>query len=130
MGAFGKIGCACAVAFLSARPAIADNAADARRTSAKDLSVEVEKLQLANGLVVLLSRDATASSVLVDMTFRAGTIYEPPKRSGMAHFIEHLMMRGATPDTDYIGMLSPTRIIELNEALAVALDLRASTSGG
>jgi predicted Zn-dependent peptidase len=77
---------------------------EGRKTTAKELSVEVQRYELANGLVVLLAPDPV-SSVFVSMTFRAGTLYEPPGRSGMAHLVEHVMASGPTPETDYIGLL-------------------------
>src|ERR1041384_3343768 len=80
-----------------------------RKTSAHDLAVDLQRFQLANGLVVLLAPDPGVSSVMVEMTFRAGAIFEPPGRSGMAHLIEHLMASGPTPDTDYLAMLERRR---------------------
>ncbi len=76
-----------------------------RKTSNRDLSVPVERFVLPNGLVVLLSPDATTSSVLVWMTFRAGTLFEPPGRAGMAHLVEHIMFSGPTRETDYESLL-------------------------
>jgi predicted Zn-dependent peptidase len=46
---------------------------------------------------------------MVEMTFRAGTLHEPPGRSGMAHLVEHVMASGPTPETDYDGLLERRR---------------------
>ena len=95
-----------------AHPAVARAAAtviDNRKTAADALAVATERFELPNGLVVLLSPDPTVSSVLVWSTFRAGTLYEPPGRSGLAHLVEHLMATGPTPETDYFGMLERRR---------------------
>jgi len=89
---------------------------DGRKTTAHDLSVDVERIVLPNGLVVLLSPDPSISSVLVWMSFRAGTLYEPPGRSGMAHLVEHLMASGPTPETDYESLLESRRARYFNAA--------------
>lgn len=96
----------------SANPPAGD--ATDRKTTAAALAVDVEKLVLANGLSVLLVPDPSSSSVLVDMTFRAGTVFEPPERSGLAHLTEHVLMRGPTPDTDYVRILEQRRAREVN----------------
>jgi predicted Zn-dependent peptidase len=77
----------------------------ARKTADQDFQLPVERFVLPNGLVVLLSADPGLSSVVVEMSFRAGTIYEPPGRRGLAHLVEHVLMRGTGPDTAYIKML-------------------------
>jgi hypothetical protein len=98
------------LALLAALPAAAiDHRGEGRKSSARDLSVELQRFELPNGLVVLLSPDPTVSSVMVELTFRAGTLYEPPGRSGMAHLVEHVMASGPTPDTDYFGLLERRR---------------------
>jgi predicted Zn-dependent peptidase len=78
---------------------------EGRRTKARDFSVKVDRVELPNGLVVLLAPDPSAASVLVWMTFRAGTTFEPAGRSGMAHLVEHVMATGPTPATDYAALL-------------------------
>ena len=85
-----------------------------RKISSRDLSLEVERYVLPNGLTVILSPDATAASAAVNMTFNAGTLYEPPARAGMAHLVEHVMLRGRTPDTDYVAMLEAAGLVFLN----------------
>ena len=82
-----------------------DHRGEGRKTTAKDLSVSLERFVLPNGLVVLLAPDPLVSSVFVSITFRAGTLFEPPGRSGMAHLVEHVMASGPTPETDYPGLL-------------------------
>ncbi len=101
-----------ALALAAAAPGAARayyDAADYRKTTPRDLSLEVERLELPNGLVVLLAPDPSASSVLVWTSFRAGALYEPPGRSGLAHLVEHLMASGPTPDTDYDDLLERRR---------------------
>ena len=85
-----------------------------RKLDNRALHFDVERYVLPNGLVVLLSPDPTAASAVVNMTFRAGTLYEPPERAGMAHMVEHVMLRGRTPDTDYVAMLETQGVLFLN----------------
>lgn len=73
----------------------------ARRTTPEDFAFDVERVVLPNGLVVILAPDRAARSVWVEMGFRAGALYEPAGRSGMAHFVEHLLATGTSSDTDY-----------------------------
>jgi zinc protease len=87
---------------------------DNRKAPAEALGVGLERYELPNGLVVLLSPDPSASSVLVWSTFRAGALYEPPGRSGLAHLVEHVMATGSTPETDYFGLLERRRARQLN----------------
>lgn len=82
---------------------------EARKTTRQQLAVEARRIELPNGLVVLLAPDPTASSVAVSLTFRAGAIREPAGRSGLAHLVEHLLATGPTPDTDYAGLLEARR---------------------
>ena len=85
-----------------------------RKIRNDSLRLEVERYVLPNGLTVLLGADPTTESTAVNMTFRAGTLFEPPNRAGMAHLIEHVMLRGRTPDTDYVAMLEPHGVVFLN----------------
>jgi predicted Zn-dependent peptidase len=87
---------------------------DNRLTTPEALALPVERLVLPNGLVLLLAPDPTASSVLVWTTFRAGTLYEPAGRSGLAHLVEHVMASGPTPETDYFAILETRRARQLN----------------
>lgn len=77
----------------------------ARKTSPGDLAVEVERLELPNGLVVLLCSDPSAAALVVDISFRAGAVREPPERSGLAHLVEHVFASGPTPESDYLALL-------------------------
>lgn len=80
-----------------------------RKVPASALSVQLERHRLANGLVVLLAPDPSASSVAVWMSFAAGAMYAPPGLSGMPHLVEHLLAIGPTPETDYAGILERRR---------------------
>jgi zinc protease len=80
-----------------------------RKASPGALAVEVERYELANGLVVILDPDPTASGAAVWMSFRAGALYEPRGLGGLAHLVEHVMAIGPTPDTDYALLLERRR---------------------
>ena len=107
---------AAVVALVAHRAEALHLAGEGRKTSARDLSLEVRRVALPNGMVVLLAPDPTASSVLVWMTFRAGTVYEPPRRSGLAHLVEHIMTSGPTRETDYATLLEERRARIVNGA--------------
>ena len=59
-----------------------------------DLS-RVRVVTLENGLRVLLAPDSTARTVDVAVWYRAGTRYEKPGLSGLAHLFGHLMLGGS-----------------------------------
>ena len=80
-----------------------------RRVPAKALAVEHRRVELPNGLTLLLAPDPDATSVLVWTAFRAGAVYEPPGRSGLAHLVEHLLFSGPTEATDYAALLQARR---------------------
>ncbi len=92
---------------------------EARKTTRQQLSVAVERFELANGLVVLLAPDPSFSSVAVWMTFRAGALYEPPGRSGLAHLVEHCMSSGPTAATNYADLLERRRARYFNATTSI-----------
>ncbi|MCB0666796.1 MAG: insulinase family protein [Saprospiraceae bacterium] len=59
--------------------------------------VNYERLVLDNGLRVILHRDELTPLVAVNLIFQAGSKFDPPHKSGLAHLFEHLMFSG-TPD--------------------------------
>ena len=56
--------------------------------------IEFEEYDLDNGLHVLLHQDNTTPIVAVTMMYHVGSKNEDPKRTGFAHFFEHLMFEG------------------------------------
>jgi zinc protease len=50
---------------------------------------------LPNGLTVCVLENRQAPVVTTALTFRAGTRDEPPGHGGVAHFLEHMMFKGA-----------------------------------
>ena len=53
-----------------------------------------ETLTLANGLQVVVITNRRAPVVLHMMWYKVGAADEPPGKSGIAHFLEHLMFKG------------------------------------
>lgn len=99
----------------TARAALGSTSLDeVRKATPRQLALEVERHVLPNGLVVLLAPDPAASAVAVDVTFRAGAVYEPPGKSGLAHLVEHLLAIGPTPGTGYAALLEGRRARRFN----------------
>jgi len=57
-------------------------------------AAEVTSYTLDNGLDVVVIEDHRAPVVVHMVWYRAGAADEPPGKSGIAHFVEHLMFRG------------------------------------
>jgi zinc protease len=62
--------------------------------SATSVSPNVETFTLGNGLEVVVVPDHRAPVVTHMIWYRAGSADEPPGKSGIAHFLEHLMFKG------------------------------------
>lgn len=75
--------------------AAAPLAAPVRAQTPARLSVPYERFQLANGLDVVLHRDATTPVVSVNTWYHVGSAQERPGRTGFAHLFEHLMFEGS-----------------------------------
>ncbi|MCX7929502.1 MAG: insulinase family protein [Chlorobi bacterium] len=63
---------------------------------------------LPNGLHVILRHDPTAPVVTVVVWYMVGSRNEDPKRTGFAHFFEHLMFEG----TDSIGRGEVSKLVQ------------------
>jgi predicted Zn-dependent peptidase len=66
--------------------------------------VTYERIELANGLRVILHRDELTPIVAVNLLFQAGSKFDPLQKSGLAHLFEHLMFSGTpnVPDFDEV----------------------------
>lgn len=64
------------------------------------VAFETDHFVMANGLRVVLHREARATTALVHVRYRVGSKDDPVGRSGFAHFFEHLMFRGARKRED------------------------------
>src|SRR5918996_5603344 len=59
------------------------------------VDIPFERHQLANGLRVVLSPDASAPVVAVNLWYAVGSRNERPGRTGFAHLFEHMMFQGS-----------------------------------
>lgn len=50
---------------------------------------------LANGLRVVIQPNPQSHTVVVNLLYRVGAAYEAPDKTGMAHFLEHIMFGGS-----------------------------------
>ena len=57
--------------------------------------LEYQRLQLQNGLVVILHQDRSTPIAHVELWYHVGSKNERPGRTGFAHFFEHLMFKGS-----------------------------------
>lgn len=58
-------------------------------------NIQFVEYDLDNGLKVLLHQDHTTPLVAVSVMYHVGSKNEKPKRSGFAHFFEHLLFEGS-----------------------------------
>ncbi|HWP26511.1 MAG TPA: insulinase family protein, partial [Xanthobacteraceae bacterium] len=54
----------------------------------------VSYFKLANGLEVVVIPDRRAPVITHMLWYKVGAADEPPGKSGIAHFLEHLMFKG------------------------------------
>ena len=73
-------------------------------------AAEVEEIVLENGLKVLMLEDHKSPAVTFQVWYRVGARNENDGKSGLAHFLEHMMFKG-TPTT---GPEEYSRIIAKN----------------
>ena len=57
--------------------------------------IPYEKYELPNGLTVVIHEDHSDPLVHVDVTYHVGSAREELKKSGFAHFFEHMMFQGS-----------------------------------
>ncbi len=60
-----------------------------------ELAIPYTKYRLANGLTLLVHEDKSDPLVHVDVTYHVGSAREEARRSGFAHFFEHMMFQGS-----------------------------------
>lgn len=58
-----------------------------------NLGISISRLDLSNGLPVVIVRDPRAPEVQVTMRYRVGSVDDPEGQEGMAHLVEHLMFQ-------------------------------------
>ncbi len=60
-----------------------------------EVVIPYEKYQLENGLTLIIHEDHSDPLVHVDVTYHVGSAREELKKSGFAHFFEHMMFQGS-----------------------------------
>ena len=60
-----------------------------------DLSFDLERHTLGNGLKVVLHRDSRLPLVSINLWYHVGSKNEAPGRTGFAHLFEHLLFQGS-----------------------------------
>jgi zinc protease len=63
--------------------------------AAQEGNIKFSEYDLPNGLHVILHEDHTTPIVLVSVMYHVGSKNEDPKRTGFAHFFEHLLFEGS-----------------------------------
>ncbi|QHL87898.1 insulinase family protein [Nibribacter ruber] len=63
--------------------------------AAQSNKIAFTEYDLPNGLHVILHQDKTTPTVAVTMMYHVGSKNEDPRRTGFAHFFEHLMFEGS-----------------------------------
>ena len=64
--------------------------------SASRAGPDVSRFQLSNGMDVVVIPDRRSPVVTHMVWYRNGSADDPPTKSGIAHFLEHLMFKGTT----------------------------------
>ena len=54
-----------------------------------------EQRQVANGAQVMVLAMEASPLVCIDFWCRAGSVFEGPGESGLAHFLEHMVFKGS-----------------------------------
>src|SRR5690606_23942514 len=88
-------------------------------TNAQSNKIEFEQYKLKNGLNVILHEDHSTPIVAVTVLYHVGSKNEDPKRTGFAHFFEHLLFEG----TENIGRGEYMKLVQSNGGI-----LNANTS--
>lgn len=81
--------------------------------------IKFEQYDLKNGLHVILHEDHSTPIVAVSVLYHVGSKNEDPKRTGFAHFFEHLLFEGS----EYIGRGEYMKLVQENGGV-----LNANTS--
>ncbi len=81
--------------------------------------IEFEQYKLKNGMNVILHEDHSTPIVAVTVLYHVGSKNEDPKRTGFAHFFEHLLFEGS----ENIGRGEYMKIVQSNGGI-----LNANTS--
>jgi zinc protease len=79
------------------------------------LNLTYTKVQLDNGLTVIIHEDHKAPIVAVNVWYHVGSKNEPQGRNGFAHLFEHLMFQGSENfNDDYFKVLDKVGATDIN----------------
>jgi predicted Zn-dependent peptidase len=67
----------------------------AEATMTPSLEDHVRELKLDNGLTIVVAERHNSPTFFALSTFRVGSCQELPNRSGLAHFLEHMLFKGS-----------------------------------
>jgi zinc protease len=78
----------------------------------RPISLEIERTELPNGMVVLVNQDTTTPQVVVRASLLGGSIFDTPEKAGLARFVAPMLIRGTelrdfqklSEETDGLGM--------------------------
>lgn len=73
-------------------------------------TLSVSQSQLSNGLKIVVIEDHRAPVVTHMLWYKVGAAEDPPGKSGLAHYLEHLMFKG----TEKLGVGDFSRIVSEN----------------
>ncbi len=79
---------------------------------------DILRVELKNGITVLVRENFTSPSVIVDGLLRGGGLLEPPEKSGLAAFHADMLMRGTKKHTF-------DELFEEVESIGASLDVSA-----
>ena len=92
------------------------------------LSLPVKEYVLENGLKLLVLPRRQVPQVACQVTYRVGSAYERPGKTGLSHFLEHMMFKG----TERIGVVDPEKdkllMKRLDETVKLIKELRLELS--
>lgn len=73
-----------------------------------EIVIPYEKYELDNGLTLIIHEDDSDPLVHVDVTYHVGSAREELKKSGFAHFFEHMMFQGSenVADEEHFKIIS------------------------
>jgi zinc protease len=92
----------------------------------------VKEYHLKNGLTIFISVNKNAPRIQTAITVKAGSKYDPPQTTGLAHYLEHMLFKGTSrfgtinfakekPYLDAISGLFEQRRMEPDEAKKKAI---------
>ena len=78
------------------------------KKSGDEVVIPYEKYKLSNGLTLVIHEDHSDPLVHVDVTYHVGSAREELKKSGFAHFFEHMMFQGSdnVADEEHFKLIS------------------------